>query len=78
MNIQNPISKYKQNPMSLRSAINAHCYVCMGGSEADLRTKNRVVSDIKACASKVCPLLTVRPFNPSLTQGNSKLVEAMG
>lgn len=61
----NPISKSKSHPLSLRLAINAHCYKCMGGSEEDLKTKISVVQDIRECDSEVCDLQPVRPFiNP--------------
>jgi len=78
MKYQNPISKYKQKPLSLRCAVNAHCYICMGGAEADIKTKGSIISDIKGCASKVCPLLSVRPFTPPLVQGNNNEKGAEG
>lgn len=61
----NPLAKAKKTPTSLRLAVNAHCYSCMGGDKADLRTQNSVVSSIRECASSICPLLPVRPFTPS-------------
>ncbi len=67
----NPMAKSKANPASLRLAVNAHCYMCMGGEEDDLRTQGSVVSLIKGCRSSICPLIFVRPFNPSLQQSNN-------
>lgn len=71
----NPIAKSKTNPTSLRLAVNAHCYMCMGGDKEDLKTQGSVVSLIKGCKSKMCPLLLVRPFIPSSQQGNSDAKE---
>ena len=62
---KNPIARYVKNPTSLRLAIDAHCYVCMGGSEGDLTTLKSVVSEIRACRSNVCSLRLVRSLKPS-------------
>lgn len=62
MKCLNPMAKAKNNSPSLRLAVNAHCYMCMGGSDKDLRTQNSVVSLIKGCKSSVCPLLEIRPY----------------
>ena len=59
---QNPLAKGMAST-SLRDSVNAHCYMCMGGQIDDLRTRNSVVKDIRGCASAVCPLVSVRPFN---------------
>lgn len=66
----NPIAKSKRNPSSLRLAINAHCYMCMGGEEIDLRTRKTSQSGIRACASTNCPLWPVRRVNARNEQVN--------
>lgn len=71
MKYHNPVAKAKINSASLRLSVNAHCYMCMGGSKTDLKTLNSIVSDIRGCTSHICPLLTVRPFTPSKQTGNS-------
>lgn len=70
MKYLNPMAKAKNNSPSLRLAVNAHCYMCMGGSEKDLRTLKSIVSDIRGCTSNLCPLRPVRPFTPSSKQVN--------
>lgn len=62
---KNPIARYVKNPTSLRLAIEAHCYLCMGGAEGDFTTLKSVVSDIRACRSKYCYLRLVRSLKPS-------------
>jgi len=49
-----PIEKAKNNPKSLRLAIDAMCYSCMG--------KTGSTSDIRECTAKDCPLYPVRPY----------------
>ncbi len=54
---RNPIEKHNENPASLRCAINAKCYECVGaGQDANYR------DSIRTCTSYSCPLYTVRPF----------------
>lgn len=50
----NPIEKAKNNPKSLRLAIDAQCFDCMG--------KTGSTSDIRECTAKDCPLYPVRPY----------------
>ena len=50
----NPIEKAKNNPKSLRLAIDAQCFDCMG------RTGS--TNDIRECTAKDCPLYPVRPY----------------
>jgi hypothetical protein len=50
----NPIEKAKNNPKSLRLAIDAQCFDCMG------RTGS--TSDIRECTAKDCPLYPVRSY----------------
>ena len=52
-----PIAKAKANPKSLRLAITAKCFECMGGGE-DTGTRKL----IRACTSGSCPLHPVRPY----------------
>ena len=54
----NPIEKAKANPKSLRAAVTAKCFECMGGGE-DTGTRKL----IRACTSHAsCPLYPVRPY----------------
>ena len=48
----NPIQKAKENPTSLRLAINAMCYSCLGCGTAQ---------EIRDCTAKTCALYPVRP-----------------
>jgi len=47
-----PIQKAKENPKSLRLAINAKCYECCDGSRAEIRN----------CSAHGCPLRNLRPY----------------
>jgi hypothetical protein len=47
-----PIQKAKQNPKSLRAAINAMCFDCTCGNRAE----------VGRCTVKNCPLYQVRPW----------------
>ena len=51
----NPLEKAKQNPKSMRLAINAFCYECMGYAKS-WRT------DVRDCTAKNCPLFGFRPY----------------
>lgn len=50
--IVNPIDKARQNPLSLRKAVTAKCYECMGFEKMAVRD----------CTSPGCPLFNVRPW----------------
>ncbi len=50
----NPVQKLEKNPTSLRLAVNAMCFDCMG--------RSKVIEDIRNCTSKTCPLYNVRPY----------------
>ncbi len=65
MTSHNPIAKARRKPGSLRLAVNAHCYMCMGGDMNDFRTRTAVISDIRWCHSRICPLVSLRGFTPS-------------
>jgi hypothetical protein len=59
---KNPIEKAKARPESLRLAINAMCYDCIGqDADPDWR------GSIRECLCKDCPLFPVRPFQPKLS-----------
>lgn len=47
-----PVEKLAKNPKSLRLAINAMCYQCMGGYK----------NEIKGCTATGCALYNVRPY----------------
>jgi len=49
-----PIEKTKQNPKSLRSAINAMCYDCCCHQK----------SEVRFCTALNCPLHNLRPWQP--------------
>ena len=51
----NLTEKAKQNPQSMRLAINAFCYECMGFAKS---WRN----DVKKCPSEKCPLFGFRPY----------------
>ena len=50
-----PLEKAKQNPKSMRLAINAFCYECMGFAKS-WRT------DVRDCTAPNCPLFGFRPY----------------
>jgi hypothetical protein len=52
-----PIQKAAANPKSLRLAITAKCWECMGGG-LDPGTREA----IRSCTSPACPLYPLRPF----------------
>ncbi len=56
----NPLEKAKQNPKSLRLAVNAKCFECEG-EDYDLGWRGR----IKECIIPDCPLFPVRPYRKS-------------
>ena len=68
----NPMAKAKRDPKSLRLAINAHCYMCMGGSETDLRTANSVLSLVKGCTSELCPANHIPSLNTNHLEAKTK------
>ena len=54
---KNPIERAKEQPDSLRRAITAKCYECVGmDGDANFR------ETIRTCASYECPLYPVRPY----------------
>jgi len=52
-----PIERAKRNPTSLRLAITAKCWECLGGDD----TPN-IRREIRECTSRKCPLYPVRPY----------------
>lgn len=58
--IKNPIEKARENPTSLRKAINGKCWDCIGaGQDPNPRRA------IRKCVIKDCTLWPVRPFQKS-------------
>ena len=51
----NPLEKAKQKPNSMRLAINAFCYECMGFAKS---WRN----DVRDCTAPNCPLFGFRPY----------------
>ena len=56
----NPIDKAKNNPNSLRMAVNAKCYDCCGGENWVNRTRY--------CSIFGCPLWPVRPHSKGISR----------
>lgn len=56
-----PIEKSKRNPKSLRFAITAKCWECMGGGE-ESGTRRL----IRECNAYSCPLHVQRPYQSSV------------
>lgn len=52
-----PLERSRRKPNSLRAAVTAKCWECMGGGE-DPGTR-RLITE---CASSSCPLHSVRPY----------------
>lgn len=59
----NPIEKAQKNPKSLRLAINAKCYDCMGQN-----SDPNVTGRIGSCEIPSCPLWPVRPYQKKKTE----------
>ena len=55
--VLSPIEKHLRAPTSLRAAINAKCYDCVG-QDCDANWRGRVGT----CTVVKCPLHSVRPF----------------
>jgi hypothetical protein len=55
-----PMEKAAKNPRSLRAAITAKCWDCVGG-DADPGPRQRV----RECHISTCPLNSVRPWQKS-------------
>ena len=55
-----PLDRAKADPLSLRKAITAFCYRCMGGDgEPGVR------DHVRNCTAPSCPLFKVRPWQDS-------------
>lgn len=55
--IKTPIEKAQENPKSLRLAINAKCFDCMGCG-----FDGHPANEIRLCEISDCPLWPVRPY----------------
>jgi hypothetical protein len=55
--VKDPITKSRENPTSLRLAINGKCFDCQGAGN-DPGTKDA----IRDCEAKDCTLWAVRPY----------------
>lgn len=53
----NPAERAKRNPNSLRLAVTAKCYECLGGQDAQ-----NIRREIRECTAQNCPLYAVRPY----------------
>ena len=54
---KNHLEKWEEDKKSLRKAVNAQCFACMGGVDGD-----NVIGEIRKCSSKGCALFHVRPY----------------
>ena len=54
---KNLLEKWKDNKTSLRKAVSAQCFMCMGGTDGD-----NVMKEIRECSSYSCTLREVRPY----------------
>lgn len=61
--VKDPITKSRENPKSLRLAINGKCYDCQGGG-FDPGTKEA----IRECEAVDCTLNAVRPYQRKAPQ----------
>lgn len=62
-----PTDKARADPYSLRKAITAFCYECMGGDgEPGAR------QHVRNCTSPKCPLYAVRPWQKDDNTGDSQ------
>jgi len=57
----NLIVKAKKRPNSLKAAVNAMCFACMGGSEENLPDAGWK-NNIRTCTAPDCPLYPHRPY----------------
>lgn len=57
----NLIRKAKANPTSLKKAIGAFCFHCMGGTEDEMPDPGWK-NFIKDCTAPACPLYPHRPY----------------
>jgi hypothetical protein len=61
---KNPIERAAEQPESLRRAITAKCYECVG-MDGDKNYRE----SIRTCTSKKCPLFPVRPYQKKPVDG---------
>ena len=61
--IYDPLEKLRQNPTSLRAAINAKCWDCVG-MDSDPAPKWRIGN----CHMSDCGLFAVRPYQDNLSR----------
>lgn len=54
---RNPVEKLQMNPTSLRKAITAFCWLCVGEDR----------KEVTNCTATKCPLYNVRPWQPNTT-----------
>ena len=62
-----PIERSKQNPKSLRLAINAKCYDCIYDPYSGIGNWRMQVS---SCTSVNCPLYPIRPLTKPRTRSS--------
>ena len=62
VNLKNPIQKAIANSKSLRFAINANCFQCMGGTEDEPYVTKELRIEVAKCTVISCPLYRHRPW----------------
>ena len=62
VNLKNPLQKASANPKSLRFAINAFCFECMGGHQDEPFVTKEMRIEVATCTSPTCPLHRHRPW----------------
>jgi hypothetical protein len=65
LKVSTPIQKARANPNSLRKAITAFCFECVGG-DGEPGARNHV----RDCTAKGCPLFRVRPWQKQQIERN--------
>lgn len=63
-----PLEKSRRKPESLRLAITAKCFDCVGGHSADSGFRRAV----RECPSTGCPLYAVRPWQRPIELGGER------
>ena len=63
--MKDPITKARENPQSLRLAVNAKCWDCCGAG-ADPNPRGA----IRECPCSSCPLHPVRPYQKTRSRGD--------
>lgn len=66
----NPVETAKRHPFSKQKAIEAFCFLCMGGG--DTEHPSIIKSRVRECTSKECPLHPHRGWKNTTTRIRSR------